>query len=126
MIVQQVQTQHPRNDSRLLLTARFFRVLGDPTRLRILELLIEGEKSVTELVEAIGSAQGRVSSHLACLRWCGLIATRRDGKHVYYQLTDERVQELVSVAQAALAGSAEQVLSCTRLDEEPNSLEKGS
>ena len=46
------------------LTARFFRYLGDPTRVKILRLLLEGDKNVGELVEQIGSAQGRVSSHL--------------------------------------------------------------
>lgn len=51
--------------------ARFFRVLGDPTRLRILELLHRGERSVGELVAAVGQPQPRVSTHLACLRQCG-------------------------------------------------------
>ncbi len=46
------------------LTARFLRYLGDPTRVKILNLLLDGDKNVGELVESIGSAQGRVSSHL--------------------------------------------------------------
>ncbi len=107
---------HPREDSRLGLTSRFFRVLGDPTRLRIIELLLEGEKSVTELVEAIGYPQGRISSHLACLRWCGFIGTRRDGKHIYYCLNDERVRQLLLVAQSMMADNAESIVRCTRID----------
>jgi len=107
---------HPREDSRLGLTSRFFRVLGDPTRLRIIELLLEGEKNVTELVEAIGYPQGRISSHLVCLRWCGFISTRRDGKYIYYRLSDERVRELLQVAQLMMADNAEAIISCTRID----------
>jgi len=50
--------------------ARFFRGIDDPTRVLILELLLQGEKNVSELVELLGSPQGRVSTHLGCLRWC--------------------------------------------------------
>ncbi|MFQ5860298.1 MAG: ArsR/SmtB family transcription factor [Dehalococcoidia bacterium] len=115
-IVWELAGIHPREDPRLSVTARFFRILGDPTRLRILELLLDGEKTVTELVEAIGSAQGRVSSHLACLRWCGLIDTRRQGKYIFYQATNERVRQLLPLAQAMIAENAEAVWSCTRVD----------
>lgn len=107
---------HPREDPRLIATSRLFRILGDPTRLRILELLLEGGKTVTELVENIGSPQGRVSSHLACLRWCGFISTQRDGKHVFYRVTDQRVRQMLTLARALLADNAQAVLSCTRID----------
>ncbi|MER3419646.1 MAG: transcriptional regulator [Chloroflexota bacterium] len=100
------------------LTARFFQVLSDPTRVRIVELLLEGEKNVTELVEALGMQQGRVSSHLACLKWCGCIGTRREGKFVYYRVTDERVRELMRLAQQMLADNAGEVASCLRLSGE--------
>lgn len=53
--------------------ASFFRALADPTRVRILELLTERPLTVTGLVSALGLAQGRVSSHLSCLRWCGYV-----------------------------------------------------
>ncbi len=62
------------------LTAKFFRGLGDPTRIKILQHLLEGEKNVTQLVELLGLSQGRVSSHLACLRWCGYVHSYREGK----------------------------------------------
>jgi DNA-binding transcriptional ArsR family regulator len=68
------------------LTARFFRVLGDPTRLRLLALLLDaptGERSVGELVTALDAPQSRISTHLGCLRWCGLVHARREGKQVY-------------------------------------------
>src|SRR5262245_59225155 len=73
------------------LAARFFRVLGDPTRLRLLTLLLDaptGEHSVGELVTALDVPQSRVSTHLGCLRWCDLVQARRDGKQVYYRVAD--------------------------------------
>ena len=95
------------------LTARFFRGLGDPTRVRILQILVDqGPKNVSELVELVGSAQGRVSSHLACLRWCGFAASYREGKNVYYTVTDPRVEDLLRLGQRILMENAERVLSC--------------
>src|SRR5207237_1128480 len=64
------------------LVAKYFRGLGEPTRLRILELLRdEGELSVGELVKRLGVPQPKVSNHLACLRWCGFIEARREHRH---------------------------------------------
>ena len=74
--------------------------------------MLDGEKTVTQLVETIGYPQGRISSHLACLRWCGFIETRRDGKYVHYRLADDRVCELPSIAGDMLTENAERVLSC--------------
>src|SRR5262249_61580769 len=64
----------PGSRRRAELMARFFRGLDDPTRVLILEVLLSGEKNVTELVELVGSPQGRVSTHLGCLRWSGFVA----------------------------------------------------
>ena len=64
----------PEREFALLeLSAKFFRGLGDPTRLKILDILLEGEQSVSDLVRLLGIQQGRVSNHLACLKWCGYI-----------------------------------------------------
>ena len=95
------------------LTARFFQVMADPTRVRILELLLDGERNVGELVESLGLQQGRVSSHLGCLRWCGFVATRREGKYVYYSLVDERVVTLMRLAHGMLADHAGAIASCS-------------
>jgi ArsR family transcriptional regulator, cadmium/lead-responsive transcriptional repressor len=97
---------------------RFFQVLADPTRVRIVELLLEGEKNVTELVQRLGVPQARVSSHLGCLRWCGYIGTRREGKFVYYRITNTRVEELMRLARTIMADNAETIASCLRLNEE--------
>ncbi len=92
--------------------ARFFRGLDDPTRVLILELLVTGEKRVSELVELIGSPQGRISSHLGCLRWCGYVTTRREGRSVYYRLADDRVRALLRIAQELMAENAQALLAC--------------
>ncbi len=97
--------------------AKYFRGLGDSTRVRILELLeAEGELSVTELVIAVGEAQSKVSNHLACLRWCGFVEGRRVGRQVRYRVADGRVSELLRLAQSLLAGNAEHVAACTRIE----------
>ncbi len=100
------------------LTSRLFQVLADPTRLRIVQLLFDGEKNVTELVQLLGLQQGRVSTQLGCLRWCGFVETRRDGKYVYYRIEDPRVRDLLKLAQALLADHAGEVASCFRLGAE--------
>ena len=99
------------------LVTRFFQVLADATRVRIVELLLEGEKNVSELVLGLGVPQARVSSHLSCLRWCGYIGSRREGKFIYYRITDPRVSEMMRLARTILAENAEAVGSCLRLNE---------
>jgi DNA-binding transcriptional ArsR family regulator len=99
------------------LVAKYFRGLGDPTRVRILELLDEhGELSVSGLVERLGQSQPKVSNHLACLRWCGFVQTRRAHPSVYYRVTDERVTQLLALGRALLADNAEHVAACHRIN----------
>lgn len=98
------------------LVAKYFRALGDPTRVRILALLRERERSVGELVAELGAAQPRVSNHLACLRWCGFVETRREHRTVYYRLADERVAGMLDVARALLADNVEHVAACRTID----------
>jgi DNA-binding transcriptional ArsR family regulator len=101
------------------LVAKYFRGLGDPSRLRILELLrSEGELSVGELVERLGLPQPKVSNHLACLRWCGFIEARREGRTVYNRIADQRVEAMLELAQSLLADNAEHVAACCRIEPE--------
>jgi ArsR family transcriptional regulator, cadmium/lead-responsive transcriptional repressor len=101
------------------LVAKYFRGLGDPTRLAILELLERhGELSVGRLVEELGLPQPRVSNHLACLRWCGFVETRQSGRSVSYRIADERVRSLLTLGRALLADNAEHVAACCRIEEE--------
>jgi DNA-binding transcriptional ArsR family regulator len=68
--------------TRAEILAKYFRAFGDATRLRILELLVGREHSVGELVALLGTSQPQVSNHLACLRWCGFVDTRREHRVV--------------------------------------------
>jgi DNA-binding transcriptional ArsR family regulator len=99
-------------------TARFFRVLSDPTRLRILELLLDGPRTVSELVEALDCPQSRVSNHLACLRWCKFVDAEREGRQVTYRILDQRVRGLVKAARAMATDHCEHLASCQRIGPE--------
>ncbi len=98
--------------------ARFFRVLGDPTRLKILELLGEGERTVGELVSAVGQPQPRVSTHLACLRHCGFVSTERRGKEVVYRLALDGLDGIMDRAADTMAPITERLATCTRIGPE--------
>ena len=96
-------------------SARFFRVLGDPTRLHILELLDECELTVTELVAAVGQPQPRISTHLACLRHCGFVNTERRGREIVYSLALRGIDVVAAKAELVLEPIAERLATCTRI-----------
>jgi ArsR family transcriptional regulator, cadmium/lead-responsive transcriptional repressor len=105
--------------------AKFFRALGDPTRLRLLEFLLDGEHSVSDCVAHVGLAQGRVSTHLACLADCGYVQARREGRWCYYRVTDPRVAELVTLARSLSADNCTALATCERIDK-PRTTQRGS
>ena len=88
---------------------KFFKGLGDSTRLRIVEALLEKECNVSELISLIGVPQSNISNHLACLKWCGYISSRKEGTSVYYQITDDRVRQIMALARRVIADNAEQL-----------------
>lgn len=96
--------------------AKFFRALGDPTRLLLLEFLLAGEHTVSECVAHAGLSQGRISTHLACLADCGYIEARRDGRWCYYRVTDPRVADLVVLARSLAADNCSALTACRRVD----------
>jgi len=80
-----------------------FRLLGDPTRLRLVNALhVDGELSVGELVERVGMSYGAVSKQLAMLRSHGLLGRRREGTRIYYRIADPSVEELCNAVCRAL------------------------
>jgi len=81
----------PLPDDLVELIARRFRVLGEPTRIKLLDRLREGEASVLELTEAIATTQQNVSKHLGVLQRAGMVARRKQGNFAYYSIADERV-----------------------------------
>jgi len=99
------------------LVAKYFKVLSDPARVRVLELLHErSEMSVGELALKLGLGRTNLSNHLACLRWCGFVHTRREHRAVHYRVADPRVSELLALGRALLGDNAEHVAACRRVD----------
>lgn len=98
------------------MVAKFFRALSDPARLRLLEFLLSEEHTVTECVEHIGLAQGRISTHLGCLSDCGYVSVRRAGRFAYYQVADPRVAQLVMLARSLAADNATALAECMRIE----------
>jgi DNA-binding transcriptional ArsR family regulator len=82
---------HPLPEDLAELIARRFRALGDPLRVRILDLLRDEELSVNALADELGAGQQNVSKHLAVLTDSGMLARRKDGNHVYYRIADPAV-----------------------------------
>jgi len=72
-----------------------FRALGDPNRVRMLWMLMDGEKNVTTLAEGLSISEAGVSHHLRSLRQLRLVRARKQGREVYYSLVDEHVSELL-------------------------------
>ena len=96
--------EHPLlSDEALELVAARFRALSDPKRLRILNLLMQGEHSVQELVEAAGLEQPSVSRHLAQLRREGVVQRRAEGNRAIYRIHDSTVIELCGIVCGGLA-----------------------
>jgi DNA-binding transcriptional ArsR family regulator len=86
------------------LKAEFFKTLGHPARIRVLELLSQREHAVAEMLPEVGIEAANLSQQLAVLRRAGLVATRKEGSNVYYSLTSPQVAELLAVARAILTG----------------------
>ena len=84
--------------------AEFFKTLGHPARIRVLELLREREHSVTEMLPEVGIEPAHLSQQLAVLRRANLVTTRREGSTVYYSLASPHVADLLAVARLILSG----------------------
>ncbi len=95
--------------------ARFFRALADPTRLKLLEFILAGERTSAECVAHVGISQPRVSVHLSCLVGCGYVVARRDGRKLRYSVGDPRVADLVMLARALAADNAAALTCCPRI-----------
>ena len=91
------------DEDALELVAARFRALADPSRLRLLHLLMQGEGSVRQLVEGSGLSQTNVSRHLGLLRREGLVGRSRQGNRALYRLADPSVAELCRIACGGLS-----------------------
>ena len=105
--------QHPLPDDLIELIARRFRVLADPTRIKLLDLLRHREASVQELTETIGSTQQNVSKHLGLLLQAGVVGRRKVGNYAHYSITDEGVfalcEDVCGSLERQLEGNAQLV-----------------
>ncbi|GAA1216644.1 ArsR/SmtB family transcription factor [Pseudonocardia alaniniphila] len=86
------------DDEQVHHAADAFRMLGDPTRMKIMWALLQGETSVACLAELVGAAPTAVSQHLSKLRLAGIVRGRRQGTYVYYTAADEHVRRLLTEA----------------------------
>lgn len=98
--------------SDIQLVAKLLRGFADPTRLAILVHLADCELRVTDLQARVGGSQGNVSGHLACLKDCGLVADRPEGRAVWYRIAEPEVIAVIRAAEALLACTGERVALC--------------
>lgn len=111
--------RRPKDEVNLLeARARYFRVFGDPTRLKVLEALLDRERSVSDLMEITGAPQSRVSNHLACLKWCGLVESEPRGRQVIYRIVDSQVPQLLSIAGGLSSDQCDHLANCRRIGPE--------
>ena len=94
--------QADAEDELYRIQAEFCKGLSHPKRLQIISVLKDGEKSVNELSELTGIPQANLSQHLAVLRQLGILAKRREGLNIYYNLTDERIVQACEIVKAAI------------------------
>ena len=100
----------PRQE--LMPAAALFHSLSDPTRLAIVQHLARGEARVVDLTERLGSAQSTVSAHLACLRDCGLVMGRPEGRQMFYSLARPELLDLLAAAERLLGATGSAVALC--------------
>ncbi len=85
------------SDEKVVDIAGFFKVFGDPTRLKILFLLEEGELPVNAIVDALGMQQSAISQQLKLLKASRLVRWRKEGRNIYYRLDDDHIARILSL-----------------------------
>lgn len=94
------------------LKVKFLRAFGDKTRVQILECIKYDEKTVSQIVDRLDGNQSNISQHLACLRGCGIIEGRQEGKYVYYGLRNHQIKELLDTFDHVLSQIQDDVACC--------------
>jgi DNA-binding transcriptional ArsR family regulator len=103
---------HPLPDDLAELVAQRFRVIGEPMRIKLLDQLRDGERSVGELVEILAATQQNVSKHLGVLHQAGIVGRRKDGNRVIYAIADDSV---FALCETVCGGLARQVAEIAQL-----------
>ena len=107
---------HPLPDPLVELVAQRFRLIGEPMRIRLLDRLRDGESSVGELADALGSSQQNVSKHLGVLHQAGIVGRRKEGNRVVYEIVDPSVFTLCEIV---CGGLQQQVSELAQILESP-------
>lgn len=97
-----------------IIEAKFFRGLADATRFSVLQTLVDGEKTVGQIVDQAMQSQSNVSNHLKCLMGCGLVKNRRDGKNIHYSLRNSKVKRMINLASQIICEVESDILVCPR------------
>ncbi|MBT2727481.1 winged helix-turn-helix transcriptional regulator [Bacillus sp. ISL-75] len=87
---------------------------SNKTRIQILESIKEQEKTVSQIVEEINGNQSNISQHLACLKGCGIIVGRNEGKYCYYSLRNQNIRDLLAMFDVVLEDVQNEMNCCER------------
>lgn len=91
---------------------KFLHGFSHKTRIQILECIKENEKTVSQIVEDIEGNQSNISQHLACLKGCGIIVGRQEGRYIYYSLRNQQVRDLLTMFDVVLEDVENDVACC--------------
>lgn len=94
--------------------AALYKALGDPTRIRILFALLEGEQCVGDVAALLSMEQSAVSHQLKTLKTAGILRARRDGKSIYYAIANRRIRQLFRIALAP--GETDETVPCNMIE----------
>jgi DNA-binding transcriptional ArsR family regulator len=97
--------------------AKFMRGFSDKTRLQILECIKDKEKTVSQIIDEIQGNQSNISQHLTCLKGCGIIVGRQEGKYVYYSLRNEQIKQFLGIMEDVFMQVEEEVAACDKNDQ---------
>ena len=100
--------------TKIRMLSKLFKGFADYSRLMIFFSLLEGEKSVGELVEDTALSQSGLSNHLKCLRECDLLKDRQENKFVYYSIKDDRAKQIIELAQQMMPDISEEKYQCMK------------
>lgn len=100
--------------SQIQLEAKLFKGFADQSRLLILSMILDGPKTVTEIVEQTKLSQPNTSAHLACLLECGLIKKEKRGREVRYEVASKEVPDIICTAQKLIKIHSKAIYNCSR------------
>ncbi|MGK9250278.1 ArsR/SmtB family transcription factor [Paenibacillus humicus] len=94
--------------------AKFLRGFSDKTRLQILESIRNEEKTVSQIVDELEGNQSNISQHLSCLKSCGIIVSRQEGKFIYYSLRNQQIRNLLDMIDDVYGQVEDEVSACEK------------